>query len=114
MVMTGTRSRTTEKRRREILKAALDCFTNVGFHAATMEEIRIRSNASTGSIYHHFTSKEQLAGELYIEGLRDYQDGLLRELKRHRRAEQGVRAVVDYHLKWVSCNPDWARYLFYM
>jgi len=40
-----------------------------------MADIRVRARASIGSIYHHFRSKEQLAAALYVEGLRDYQEG---------------------------------------
>lgn len=72
------------------------------------------ARASTGSIYHHFTSKEQLAGELYLTGLQDYQQGLLAALTRTRSAEAGIKAVVDYHLKWIARAPDRARYLFFM
>ena len=46
-----------------------------------------------------------------MEALRDYQEGFLRELKRHSDAESGIRAVVAYHLSWVSNNGNWARYL---
>src|SRR5947209_5903838 len=113
MVMTSKRATASGARRGEILKAALACFTELGWQAATMEEIRARSRASTGSIYHHFASKEQLAGALYAEGLRSYQHGLLRALARQAGAAAGIRAIVDHHLRWVSANPEWARYLFY-
>ena len=93
-----TRAASTEKRRRKILDAALHCFLERGFAAATAEEIRERSGASIGSIYHHFGGKEGLAGTLHVEGLRDYQAGFLRELQRHRDARSGVQAVVRYHL----------------
>lgn len=98
-------------RRKEILSAALDCFTAAGVEATTIEDVRARSGASVGSIYHHFGSKEKLAGALNVEALRDYQEGFLRELKRHSDAEPGIRAVVAYHLSWVRKNANWARYL---
>ena len=79
-----------------------------------MEDIRRRTGASTGSLYHHFRNKEQLAAALYLEGLRNYQTGLLAELKRHKKAKSGLTAVVRYHLKWVTEHPEWARYLFQM
>ena len=105
-------SRTPAPRRREqILQAALECFTSYGFAKATMEDIRARADASTGSVYHHFKSKEQLAAELYVEGIRSYQQGLQRELLRHRSAERGIKALVRYHLTWIRENPEWARYL---
>ena len=63
-------------RRRAILEAALECFTSYGFAKTTMDDIRVQANASTGSLYHHFRSKEQLAAELYVEGIRYYEQGL--------------------------------------
>ena len=98
-------------RRDAILDAALDCFTSYGFAKSTMDDIRVRAGASTGSLYHHFKSKEQLAAELYIEGVRRYQQGLSRELGRHDSAEAGIRGVVHHYLRWVERHPKWARYL---
>ena len=34
------------------------------------EDVRMRSGASVGSIYHHFGSKEGIAGALYLAGMR--------------------------------------------
>lgn len=102
------------RRQRRILHAALECFTRLGFDATTLEEIRSRSGASIGSIYHHFSSKEELAAALYVEALRDYQEGLLADLQRHKRCASGIRATVRYHLRWIAKHPDWARYLLEM
>jgi AcrR family transcriptional regulator len=109
----SSRPRSLE-RRRTILRAALECFAGLGYDATTLEDIRSRSGASTGSIYHQFSGKEELAAAVYLEGLRDYQQGLLAELARHRRAAGGIRAIVRYHLAWVARQPDWARYLVHM
>ncbi len=111
--MAAPQARSAERQRR-ILKAALECFCGLGFSATTLGHIRARSGASTGSIYHHFSGKEQIAGALYLEGLRDYQEGLVAEVRRQRRAAGGIRAIVRYHLRWVSRHPDWARYLLHM
>lgn len=79
---------------------------------AGMEDVRTRSGASTGSIYHHFKSKEQLAAEVYLEGIRRYQEGFLPALEESADARGGIYAVVRYHLGWVEDYPDWARFLF--
>lgn len=100
-------------RREEILRAALDAFTERGFAGATIEDVRNRSGASTGSIYHHFGGKEGLAAALYVEGLRDYQQGFLRELRRRRGAEEAVKGAVRYHLRWIARNADLARFIFH-
>jgi AcrR family transcriptional regulator len=101
-------------RRETILEAALECFNERGFAAATVEEIRRRSGASIGSIYHHFGGKEGIAAELYVEGLRGYQEGFLRALEagdgsepggggagaERAGAETGIRGLVSHHLSW--------------
>jgi AcrR family transcriptional regulator len=111
-----TRQTRTGRRRREVLDAALACFTELGFAATTMADVCRRSQASVGSVYHHFGSKEQLAAALFLEGLRDYQQRLLRELKRIDPGRPGsgrrlVRTIVDNYLRWVEGHADWARYL---
>jgi AcrR family transcriptional regulator len=104
----------TASKRRQIVMAALDCFTEMGFVDTTMEDIRTRSGASNGSIYHHFKSKEQLAAAVYVEGIADYQKGLSGELAKHTDPRKGVYAIVRYHLGWVERNRVWARFLFTM
>src|SRR5919199_2136738 len=91
-------------RRADILDAALLVFTRRGYHRATIEEIRAVSGASTGSIYHHFGGKEQLAAALYVEGLRDYQERFLAVLRAGAGAEATVRGIVTGHLRWVADN----------
>jgi AcrR family transcriptional regulator len=106
--------KSSEQRRREILEAALECFANKGFGATTMADIRERAEASTGSIYHHFRSKEQLAAELYLEGVRSTQLHGLRALLQKDHAEHGIRALVEGYLDWVSDNRRLAVFLFTM
>lgn len=106
------RSAASEGRRKSILDAARACFLERGVAATTTEDIRDRSGASIGSIYHHFGDKEGIAGALYLEGIRSYQEGFLRVLARHRKARPGIEGVVRYHLRWVEEHRDRARYLF--
>ncbi len=108
----NSRNKGTPSRKRLIIEAALSCFTEMGLERTNMEDIRTRSGASTGSIYHHFKSKEQLAAEVYLEGIRRYQEGFLPELEESTDAREGIRSVVRYHLGWVEDHPDWARFLF--
>ena len=101
----------SEKRRREILDAALDCFAARGYAATTLEEIRLRSGASTGSIYHLFKSKEEIGGIVYLEAMRDWQDGFLAVLRAEAGAEAAVRATVAYYLDWIGRSPKLARFI---
>ncbi|MFH2007094.1 MAG: TetR/AcrR family transcriptional regulator [bacterium] len=103
-----------ELRRRQILQGALDCFTELGYAATTMGDICRRSGASTGSVYHQFPGKEELAAALYVEGVAQYQAGFVEALSAQRQARSGIQAVVRYHLGWVRDHSAWARYLFQM
>ena len=105
--------RDTRRRRlrRELAMEAVWLFDEQGFAATTVEEIRKRSGASIGSIYHHFGGKEGLAAELYVEGLRGYQAGLLEALERKPDAEASIRAMVRHHLRWVEGDPSLAKFL---
>jgi len=102
----------TAERRRQILGAALACFSEIGFARTTMADIRRRARSSTGSIYHQFESKEHLAAELYLEGIGAYQAGWLAALEREADARRGIRAVIAHHLRWVRKHEALARYLF--
>ena len=96
-----------------ILEAALAAFTGLGYEAATIADIRAAAGVSNGSVFHHFGSKEGIAEALYIDGIRRYQQGLLKVLARHQAdAAGGIRAVVRYHLDWVERHRDLARFLF--
>ncbi len=112
--MARAKLKRSEVRRTEIVQAALASFTEFGYEQTTMAMIRERSRASTGSIYHHFQSKDKLATAVYLEGILDYQHGFAIELERQKGAKAGITAIIHYHLKWVNENPDWARYLIRM
>lgn len=107
----GRRTAATEQRRREILAAALLAFTVKGYAATTIEDIRERSGASTGSIYHHFGSKEQVAAALFVDGLEQEQRHGVRVLGECPSAEAGVRGFVTGYFRWVEANPLLATYL---
>ncbi len=101
----------TGYRRAAILEAALVEFTAHGVAGASIEDIRRRSGASVGSIYHHFGDKDGIAGALYLEGLHDYQDGFLAVLAGAGSARDGVQRGVRHHLQWVSERQELARFL---
>jgi len=106
-----TRQDTTDQRRREILEAALACFLENGVAGTTIEQIRIASKASHGSIYHLFRSKDEIALTLFVEGMRNYHQIILRALKNETTARGSVRAMITHHLQRVHDNPQLAIYL---
>lgn len=102
----------SQGRRRDVLDAALKCFSGRGVAATSIEAICDLSGASVGSIYHHFGDKDGIALALYLEGLKDANALALRRLRKARNARGGVQALVLAFVEWVLQNPQWARYLY--
>lgn len=64
-----TRKEQKEKRRQEIIEAALDLFVSKGYAATKVTDIAEQVNMSTGLMFHYFASKEKLYEELVRMGL---------------------------------------------
>src|SRR5437667_416867 len=102
----------SERRRQEIMAAALACFTAKGFNDTTMSDIQERSGASMGSIYHHFESKERLGAALYLEGLMGVHGAIRDVLANTTQAEEGIKRLVWAYIAWFIQHSDLGHYLF--
>jgi len=57
-----------ERRRRQILDAALGCFRRRGFHQTTMQEICAEAEISAGALYRYFPSKAEIIAAIAEDG----------------------------------------------
>ncbi len=103
-----------KSRRDEVCASALACFDELGYESTTIDDIRQRAQASIGSIYHHFGSKEGIAAAVYMQAFERYQQELLEVVERARTARALVRGVVFFHVDWTLEHPRWARFLLQM
>jgi AcrR family transcriptional regulator len=101
----------TIARRTSILAGALNCFGELGIDATTIGDIQQAANCSVGSLYHHFGSKEGIVEELFLDGIQQFNDGMIRKLKRCKTAESGVKGVVRFYCDWTVRNRALASYL---
>ncbi|MBF6212123.1 TetR/AcrR family transcriptional regulator [Nocardia puris] len=58
-----------ERRRQQILDAALRCFRRKGFHETSMQDVFAESGLSAGAVYRYFKSKDELIGALAISAV---------------------------------------------
>ena len=70
-------------RHQQILDAAYEVFNQVGFFAATMDQIAERAEIAKGTIYIYFKSKEEVYFSLLTHGL-DILINLLNEMETHK------------------------------
>ncbi len=99
-------------RKTAILQAALAVFTEKGVADTTIDDIRVRSQASVGSIYHHFGTKEGIAAALFTHGLDDYWGQLISSVQAAPNAERAIHAMLTAHIGWIMAQPELARFLF--
>lgn len=59
------------ERRQELLKIAADLFAERGFANVTVDDIGVAAGVSGPALYHHFSGKEALLGEMLI-GISEY------------------------------------------
>jgi len=57
--------RPTELTHQRLIRAALELFSNRGYHDTTTAQIAKKAGVAEGTIYRHFPSKQQLLNELY-------------------------------------------------
>lgn len=65
----GTREEQKEKRKQDILEAALDLFIRKGYAATSISDIAQKVGMSMGLMFHYFESKEKLYEELIRYGI---------------------------------------------
>jgi AcrR family transcriptional regulator len=97
--------------RGRVLGAATDMFADEGYDAVGVERLRARAGVSNGSFFHLFATKEDLAAELLVSCVADYQTAIIRALARCDDASTGVAAIVRTHIRWVINNRSKARFM---
>jgi AcrR family transcriptional regulator len=107
----GSRADAFNRHREAVLDAALRLFTEHGVATTSIAQIRELSGTPTGSIYHHFGSKEGIAGELYVRCLIHFQTHLLLTVERAGSARELIETGVRQHLAWVEGNRERANFL---
>ncbi|WP_332699631.1 TetR/AcrR family transcriptional regulator [Devosia sp.] len=98
-------------RRRQILDAALACFLEKGYAATSVADIRTRSGASTGSIYHFFSGKGGLAEALLREAVSGWASLSAAALDPTATAEQALKASVRGLMLWAFEHPAQFRFM---
>ncbi|MGW0183132.1 TetR/AcrR family transcriptional regulator [Nocardia sp. NPDC003345] len=82
-----------------ILDAALAVIAEHGPAAATTGAIARRLGAPTGSIYHRFASRELLLAQLWIRGIRRFQQGFVEALR-----AGDIEAAALHGVRWCRAH----------
>jgi AcrR family transcriptional regulator len=83
-----------EARRRQILKAAVYCFAEKGFHPTTMQDICRKAELSPGAVYLYFPGKEKLIEDL-MDYLHEMNKQTFQEIQYADDMRQGLEKALD-------------------
>jgi AcrR family transcriptional regulator len=96
---------TGSERRDEILAIAAQLFAERGFAATTVREIADAAGILSGSLYHHFDSKESMVDELVHEMLDRVTIAYRRIVATGDDAELALRALVREAFAMIATDP---------
>ena len=86
--------RRAQKTRKRLKKAALDVFSEKSIDAATIEEITAKADVGKGTLYQHFTDKDEIAVTLVQEAV----DHLIERVKCYETPPAGLDDMLEHLL----------------
>ncbi|MEW5913245.1 MAG: TetR/AcrR family transcriptional regulator [Thermodesulfobacteriota bacterium] len=98
----------SEERKQRILDAALKVFAEKGFQDATVAAIARRARVSEGTIYEHFSNKENLLFHIPKAFTDRYGEVVRFHIEIIKGAANRLRAIVYLYLHMWKNHPDYA------
>jgi AcrR family transcriptional regulator len=99
---TGRTRLPREQRRQQVVAAALDVFSSVGYHAASMDDIAERAGVSKPVLYQHFPGKLELYLAILDAGTEDLLDSARTALSSTTDNATRVRNMVNAYFDFVE------------
>jgi len=101
-----------ELRRRQVVAAALEVFSSVGYHAASMDDIAVRAGVSKPVVYQHFSSKLELYLAILDAGIEDLIAAARTALSSTTDNAVRVRNMVNAYFDFVADDSGAFRVVF--
>lgn len=101
----GTRSlkeRQREEREELILQAAADLLTEQGYHETSIDQIAARVGIAKGTVYLHFSSKEELVIALLKRGMREFVRAIEDTLAGEGSPSEKLRTIIEHVYRGLS------------
>lgn len=88
------REREKLRQRQEMLAAALDLFSQKGYHNVSMQEIAEKAEFAIGTLYKFFQNKEELYKALVLELCDEFEDSIMRAIEQPQDEAEKLRSYV--------------------
>ncbi|SFF02361.1 TetR/AcrR family transcriptional regulator [Sunxiuqinia elliptica] len=93
-------------KRQQILETALKLFVENGFHATPTSMIAKEAGVATGTLFHHFKTKEELINTLYLETKEILIQALTKQVNEQDTLKSKFRQVFYNAINWAISHPD--------
>ena len=109
----AARSDPAEATRQRLLEAARHLFTRRGYFNTSIQDIRAASGLSIGSIYHHFSGKEEIARELFYATLGQVEGDIQAIYQHYAGARERCYQVIRNLFETTEMAPEVMEYVLY-
>ncbi|ABV88673.1 TetR/AcrR family transcriptional regulator [Shewanella pealeana] len=92
-------------KKQAILDTALTLFVSQGFYATSTASIAKQAGVATGTLFHHFASKEALMNHLYISIKQEFADGIQSQISQKGDLEKDAQHLWQVAINWAMANP---------
>jgi TetR/AcrR family fatty acid metabolism transcriptional regulator len=96
-------------KRDSIIEAAIEVFSQKGYHNTRMEEIAIAAGAGKGTIYEYFSSKMELFHDILLTGWRKIEEDISVDEMASRPVAEQLLHMLSGHLRYFQQNRQLTR-----
>lgn len=90
------------KTKRKIFEISMKLFAEKGYDATSIEEITATVGVAKGTLYYHFSSKEEIFNFLVEEGIKLLQNSICIKTSKYKNYIDKVKAIVLIEIKIVQ------------
>ncbi|WP_167715634.1 TetR/AcrR family transcriptional regulator [Thermococcus sp. ES12] len=98
-----------EKTREKIIQAAFELFKEKSYHEVSMDEIARKAGVSKGGLFHHFSSKYELAKAVLFTLLDEWLESLTTRLE-GLSSQEKLETLVDAAFEMITDSPKLSRF----
>jgi len=103
------REREKLRQRQDMLAAALDLFSQKGYHNVSVQEIAAQSEFAIGTLYKFFQNKEDLYKALVLEQCDRFEEALAQAIEEPEDEVEKLRNYVGTKSEWFRSNLPFVR-----
>ncbi|MCH7423685.1 TetR family transcriptional regulator [Shewanella xiamenensis] len=105
LLPTDTDTKPMTDKRQAILDTALSLFVSQGFHATSTASIAKQASVATGTLFHHFPTKEVLMESLFLTIKQEFANALLLNIKEGSDLKEHAEILWQSAIDWSIDNP---------